>query len=252
MTKMKKYLPSLGFLIFLILAWQLFKRTYDSILIPSTSGMVRAFFTLLLDGSTWKSFWISNQSLALGFFISAVVGVTTGLLIGRLAWLERAVDPWLDFLLVVPMAMIMPALIMAMGFSLSSRVLIVCFFTVPVIVINTQAGLKQVSSELVDMAHVFGANEYKLWVKILIKGAAPMVWAGLRSGLGRAISGMVLSELLLSAVGIGILFQTFQGNFDPEMTFGLVAMLICESLLLLKIMNVIEHRAIPWFYTERV
>ena len=252
MNKTKRFLPSLGFFVFLLLAWQVFRKLYDSILIPSTFGMVRAFFKLVTEGSTWNAFWISNQTLVLGFVISSVVGIAVGLLLGRVAWLERAVDPWLDFMLVVPMAMIMPALIMAMGFSLPSRVLIVVLFTFPVIVINTQAGLKQVSSELVDMAHVFGANEYKLWVKILIKGAAPLVWSGLRSGLGRAISGMVLSELLLSAVGIGVLFQIFQGNFDPEMTFGLVALLVCESLLLLKIMNVIERRAIPWFYIERV
>ncbi len=69
--------------------------------------------------------------------------------------------------------------------------------------------------------------------------------------MARAISGMVLSELLLVSVGIGTLFQTFQGEFNPEKTFGLVAILIAESLLILKAMALIERRSIPWFYTGR-
>ena len=74
----------------------------------------------------------------------------------RFKWLERALDPWLDFLLVIPIAMIMPFVILTMGFSLTSRCLIVCLFTFPIIVINTRAGLRQVSTELIDMAQVFG------------------------------------------------------------------------------------------------
>jgi ABC-type nitrate/sulfonate/bicarbonate transport system permease component len=62
---------------------------------------------------------------------------------------------------------------------------------------------------------------------------------------------MVLSELLLISVGIGTLFQTFQGEFNPEKTFGLVAILVAESLLILKVMALIERRSIPWFYTGR-
>jgi NitT/TauT family transport system permease protein len=69
--------------------------------------------------------------------------------------------------------------------------------------------------------------------------------------MARAISGMVLSELLLVSVGIDTLFQTFQGEFNPEKTFGLVAILIAESLLILKVMALLERRAIPWFYTGR-
>jgi NitT/TauT family transport system permease protein len=78
-----------------------------------------------------------------------------------------------------------------------------------------------------------------------------MIWSGLRAGMARAISGMVLSELLLISVGIGTLFQTFQGQFNPEKTFGLVAILVAESLLILKVMALIERRSIPWFYTGR-
>ena len=246
----KQLLISFFFLVLLIVGWQIFVKYYDSVLIPSTFGTVNAAFELAIDLETWRLFGVSNQSLIIGFFISALTGVVSGILISRFKWLERALDPWLDFLLVIPVAMIMPFVILTMGFSLTSRCLIVCLFTFPIIVINTRAGLRQVSTELIDMAQVFGANERNIWTKILVKSAAPMIWSGLRAGLARAISGMVLSELLLVSVGIGSLFQLFQGEFNPEKTFGLVALLIAESLFLLKALALLERRTIPWFYAE--
>ena len=247
----KQLTISFLFLVGLIIAWQIFISVYDSVLIPSTFGTINAAIELSLDMETWRSFVVSNQSLVIGFVLSSVFGVSLGILISRYKWLERALDPWLDFLLVIPIAMIMPFVILTMGFSLASRCIIVCLFTFPIVVINTRAGLRQVAAELLDMAQVFGANERDIWTKILFKSAAPMIWSGLRAGMARAISGMVLSELLLISVGIGTMFQTFQGEFNPEKTFGLVAILVAESLLILKVMALFERRSIPWFYTGR-
>ncbi len=242
---------SFGFLIAFFVAWHLFAMIFDSVLIPAPIGTARAVVELIFETQTWRSFWLSNQSLAIGFVLSIAVGVVIGLSTGRVAWLERALDPWLDLLLVLPMAMMMPIILMTLGFSLSARVLIVFLFAVPIVIVNTRAGVREVPPELIDMARVFGANEFDLWKRILIKSAAPAMWTGFRSGLGRSISGMVLSELLLVAVGIGYMFQLFQGQFDPERTFGLVALLIAESLLLLKALRLVERRAIPWFHIDK-
>jgi len=242
---------SFGLLIAFFVAWHLFTIIFDSVLIPTSIGTGRAAVELIFEIQTWRSFWLSNQSLAIGFVLAIAVGVVIGLIIGRVAWMERGLDPWLDFLLVLPMAMIMPVIIMAVGFSLSARVLVVFLFAVPVVIVNTRAGIREVPPELIDMARVFGANEFDLWKQILIKSAAPVMWTGFRIGLSRGISGMVLSELLLVAVGVGMMFQVFQGAFEPDKTFGLVALLIVESLLLLKVLRLVEHRAIPWFHIDK-
>jgi len=242
---------SFGFFIAFFVAWHLFTKIFESVLIPTSIGTARAVVELIFETQTWRSFWLSNQSLAIGFVLSIAAGVVIGLIISRVAWMERVLDPWLDLLLVLPMAMMMPIIIMTLGFSLSARVVVVVLFAVPVVIVNTRAGIREVPSELIDMARVFGANEFDLWRQILIKSAAPSMWTGFRIGLARSITGMVLSELLLVAVGIGMLFQLFQGEFDPDKTFGLVALLIAESLLLLKAVHLLERRAIPWFHIDK-
>lgn len=229
-----------------ILAWEFFFRIYDSVLIPAPLGTLRALGDLLVEAETWQALWTSNQSLIIGFIAAVLIGTTLGILVARLGWLERLVDPWLNVLLVLPMVMIMPIIIMAFGFSLSARVFIVILFSFPVIVVNTRAGIKEVPTELIEMARVFGATEADVWKQILVKASAPAIWTGYRLGLGRSITGMILGELLLVAVGIGRLFQLFKGQFEPDKTFALVCILVVESLLFLRLLRFVERRAIPW------
>ena len=233
-----------------ILAWELFFRLYDSVLIPAPLGTLRALGDLLIEVDTWQALWTSNQSLALGFMATILIGTTLGILIARLGWLEHLVNPWLNVLLVLPMVMFMPVIIMSLGFSLSARVLIVVLFAAPIVVVNTRAGIREVPTELIEMARVFGATEPDVWKHILVKASAPAIWTGFRLGLGRAITGMILGELLLVAVGIGRLFQLFKGSFEPDKTFALVGVLVVESLLLLRILRFVESRAIPWAHTS--
>lgn len=250
MRILRRFLPGLLFLLVFVLTWQLFVNWHQSVLIPSPFGTLASAVNLFFEGSTWNYFWLSNQALIIGFSISVVVGVLLGLVVGRFDWAERVINPWLSILLVLPMSMLMPVIVVAIGFTLSARVLIVFLFTVPTVIVNTRAGLREVPSELIEMGQVFGAKEIDLWRKILLSAAAPAMWTGFRLGLGRAITGMVLGELLLVAVGIGAMFQQFSGDFAPDKTFALVVLLVIESITLMRIMRAIEVRTIPWFYIQ--
>lgn len=237
------------FLVYLV-SWQFFVNWHQSVLIPAPLGTAISTIELLFAGETWYYFWLSNQALLLGFGLSIAVGVLVGLLVGRFDWVERIVNPWLSILLVLPMSMLMPVIVVAIGFTLSARVLIVFLFTVPTIIVNTRAGLREVPTELIEMGRVFGASEIDLWKKILLNSAAPAMWTGFRLGLGRAITGMVLAELLLVAVGIGRMFQQFTGEFAPNKTFALVVLLVIESVTVMRVLRAVEIKSIPWFYVK--
>jgi NitT/TauT family transport system permease protein len=74
----------------------------------------------------------------LGFAISAGIGVPLGLAIARYRRLEAIVDPYLNIMLVTPMAALIPILLMSLGFGIASRVVLVVVFSIPVIIVNTR------------------------------------------------------------------------------------------------------------------
>ena len=194
----------------------------------------------------WGALWNSNAALLWGFGLSALVGVPLGLAAGRARLLDRLLDPYTAILLAIPVAPLVPIVITALGLSLEARVVIVILFSVIFIYVNTRAGVRAVDPRLVEMAHAFGASERTIWTKVVIPAAVPAMFAGLRIGLGRALTGMVAVELLLVATGVGNILLTYRDKLMPAYVFAIVLYVIAEALLLLELARFIERKVAPW------
>ncbi len=96
------------------------------------------------------------------------------------------------------------------------------------------------------MAKSFGASEGQIWRRIVIPGAMPAIFAGMRIGLGRAITGMVMVELILVASGLGRLLLEFSGRMQSDLVFATVLAVIIEALALLAGMQALEKRITRW------
>jgi NitT/TauT family transport system permease protein len=227
--------------------WEVYASRAKLLLVPTFSATVVGVGELLVDPDTWRAFALSNQALVVGFAISVVFGLLLGLGAARYRRVEGFLDPYLSILLVTPMAALIPILIMALGIqSLASRVFLVIVFSIPVVIVNTRAGVRQVDPGLIEMATSFGAREREIWRKILLPGALPAIMTGIRLGLGRAVTGMVIIELLMVAVGIGGLILRYQGQFEAGLLYGVVVLVVLEALILVSIVRVIERRVAPW------
>ncbi|MFN8458411.1 MAG: ABC transporter permease subunit [Anaerolineae bacterium] len=237
---------SLAFFVILIGAWEWFGRVYGGLLFaPFTKTMV-AFIKLLASSEIYGALWASNQAMLLGFAASVVIGIPLGLLVGRLQRLERFVDVYLNILIVTPMAAVIPLIIVFIGLGLTARVLVVFLFAFPIMTVNTRAGLKNLDRSLIEMARSFGASEMQLWRKILLPGSTPAMMAGVRLGLGRALTGMVVVELLLVAVGLGKLILNAMGYFEPDRAYAVIIVIVIEAVVVMGIAKRVEDKLIAW------
>jgi ABC-type nitrate/sulfonate/bicarbonate transport system permease component len=226
--------------------WELSTRNLESLLIPTFFGTMRALGDLVARGTLWEPLWVSNQALVLGYLASVAIGLPLGLAMARARRVEKLVDPYLDIVMVTPMAALIPIFIMALGFGLAARAVVVFSFAFVMIAVNTRAGVRGVDPSLVEMARSFGATERQIWRRVLVPGALPGIMAGLRIGLGRAITGMVLVELLLVAVGIGKLLLDYRGLFNAEYLWAVVLAVLIEAVALMFLVRWLETRVLPW------
>lgn len=236
----------IGSLIVFALAWEALAHRLHSLLLPSFTETMMALGQLLPTRGLWEALWVSNQAMVLGFGLAALVGIPLGFLMGRQRTVEKFVDPYLNILLVTPMAALIPIIILAIGLGLISRVLIVFSFAVVVIVVNTRAGLRTMDASWIEMAQAFGATERQLWSKVLLRGALPALLSGLRLGLIRSVSGMITVELLLLALGIGRMILDFQGGFESANLYATILVVVLEAVALMQLLRWLEHRATPW------
>jgi len=235
----------LRFLVFAVVVglWEAFLGYSHNFLLPGFSEMASAFFRLLFaEPRFWEALYISNQALVLGYAFSVALGIPLGLVAGRLRWFDRLLNPYVGVVLAMPVAPLIPIVIIALGLGLASRVFIVVLFAFIFITVNTRAGVRGVEPSLIEMARSFGASEGQLWLRIVIPSAMPAIFAGMRIGLGRAITGMIMVELLLVASGLGRLLLEFSGRMQSDLVFATVLAVIIEALALMSAMQAIERR----------
>ena len=119
-------------------------------------------------------------------------------------------------------------------------------FAIVMVVVNARTGVRQVDRSLIDMSRNFGACELGTWRRIILPAALPAILVGVRIGLGRAVTGMVIVELLMWAVGIGGLILKAQAFFRFDEFYGIVVLVIFEALILLAIVDWVQRRLTPW------
>ena len=230
----------------LALFWELAGRTGNARLLPPLSVVAAAWFDLLVSGQLFQALAISLQALAIGFGLSVLLGVPLGLLMGRYRRLNEFLEIYMAALLTVPMISFIPFLVIAFGLGLHSRVWIVFLFAFAYIAINTTAGVRNVESTYTEMARSFGARERDLFLKVIFPAALPMIMAGIRLGMGRAVLGMVTSEMILAVVGFGAMLMTFGASFNSPALFATILTIVLLAVALLALIQYLDRRLIPW------
>jgi ABC-type nitrate/sulfonate/bicarbonate transport system permease component len=228
------------------LVWEAVGRTQNPHLLPPLSRVLTTWIELLLSGQLFQALGVSLQALVLGFLLSVLFGVPLGLLMGRYRRLESFLNIYMTALLTVPMISFIPFLVIAFGLGLHSRVWIVFLFAFVIIVINTTAGVRNVDPTFMEMARSFGAREGELFVKVVLPAALPMIMAGIRLGMGRAVLGMVTSEMILAVVGFGAMLMTFGASFNSPALFATLLTIILLSVALLALVQYVDRRLSPW------
>ncbi len=236
-------LPPLVFLAIVAVIWQVGAvAAPNNILLPTFTATIAAFVDIVTNGSLWGPLLNSNITMLVGFVISVAIGVPIGLLTGRRETFDHVVAPYVALLVVVPIAPLLPIVVMMIGFGLQAGVLVVVLFSVVYILVNTRAGIRSIDPQLIEMATSYGARETDVWRYVLIPGALPAIGTGLRIGLGRAFAGMILGELLLFASGIGKLILRYRGLFQDDALFAMVLVLLVEAIALGFGMRWVERR----------
>jgi len=251
--RMNVWLARIVTFVIFALAWQWAASRADDPVLATFTETISGFIELaFVSGELWEPFWVSNQAMIIGYLAAVLTAIPLGLASGRSRTLDRMADPYVAIFLAVPIAPLIPVVIVALGIGLAARALIVFFFAFVFMSVNTRAGVKQVDHSLPEMAVSFGASETDVWRMVIVPGALPAIFAGLRIGLGRAIAGMVIVELLLVASGIGRLLLATAGRLQGDLLFGLVLAIVLESLLLLSLMRVLERRMTPWSHDASI
>jgi ABC-type nitrate/sulfonate/bicarbonate transport system permease component len=226
----------------IVWVWQSYATRPGNFLMPRPLRFVEAIPDVLGSGAAWRAIWTSDVSLLIGYGLAALVGIPIGLTMARRRVLDRVLGPYLDIAIVVPMAVMMPVVLMALGLTRRAQVGVIVLFAVPFIVVATRDGARTLRPEWAEMARVFGASERQIWGRVLVPGSFGAIVTGLRLGFAQALTGLVTVELTLIALGIGKQMIVYQSHFQSAELFVFVGLLMVQSVLVLTALRLLERR----------
>lgn len=228
--------------------WKIISTQTSSLTLPGPVPVFIALVRLLFSWEFWHSLLISVQSLALGYAVSVVIGLVVGVAVGLISRRVGVIfDAYLLIGLAVPIAGLIPVVVMVLGVGLAARVMVVILFAVFQIAINVVTGVREADRSLVEMAHSFGASSLRVFWRIILPDAVPSIMAGMRLGLGRAIVGMVTSELILLSVGVGRMVVKFSSSFQTAKLLAYLILIVAFGVVMMAGVQWLERRLTRWY-----
>jgi sulfonate transport system permease protein len=227
-----RFLRRYGAILLFLLAWQLLSQfsIVDPSVIPSVTQVAGAIVQGFRDGSLLTNLSVSLWRSGIAFGAAVALAIPLGLFMGSFRRFEEIVDPLLQLFRQTSALAIYPIFILLLGLGETSKVAIIFWAAFFPILLNTISGVKLVDRRLIEMARVFGASRGAVFTRVVLPGATPAIFVGLRLSATTALLLLVAAEMIGARQGLGFLIINSQYNFQIPLMFAAIVLLAAIGL----------------------
>ncbi len=238
-------------LVGIIAIWQLVVVVFNvqPYLVPAPS----AVWSALVDNpSTYvHQGTITVVEVLLGFVLSVAIGVPLAVLLAFSKIFNRMLYPLLVVSQTVPKVAIAPLFLIWFGLGLTPKVAIVVLIAFFPIAVNGVVGFQSAPDDLVHLAQSMGMKKLALFRKVLLPGALPQLFAGMRVAVTLAVIGAVVAEFVGSDGGLGYLILQANTTVDTVSQFASIVLLSLIGIVAFYVIAILERIFIPWHASAR-
>ncbi|HEV2009595.1 MAG TPA: ABC transporter permease [Candidatus Limnocylindria bacterium] len=233
---------------FVLTVWQLVAnaRIMPVLFLPGPTDVAQAFVKLFQTDDIWLDIATSGEELAIGFGMAIVLGLLLGLGMGWYTRFQYAMDPLVNFFYSTPRIVLLPLFIIWFGIDIQSKIAVIFLGALFPIIINTMSGVRNTEAALLRVARSFGASDALIFRRVVLPGSVPFILTGFRLGIGHALTGVVVGELIAARHGVGLLIATAGQTFQTPKMLAAVILIAGTGMLLTTIFQRIEHRFQSW------
>src|SRR6185295_15015773 len=189
---------------------------------------------------------VTLYEVACSMLIACGLGILVGALVGGTALLRDLLLPVFSSLYAVPIVILYPVFTAWFGIGSSSKIAFAGIYGFFPVMLSTAAGIRTIDPQFLLAARSMGASLQQQIVRVVIPASLPTVFAGLRLGGALAIIGVVVSEMLTAAAGIGYLVTLNRTILDSPRVFAAILMILLLSIAYYLASRAIERRFVVW------
>ncbi len=243
---------ALAFLVALAI-WEVVARygIHDERIFPPFSKVLITLAELFSTGEIWKHLFVSGSELLIGFFLAGLAGVMVGFLMGTARLMREYLNPWLSGLYAAPLVALAPFYIMLFGIGIPAKVALVFTVVFFPVAINTFAGVSSTDPGLIEVARSFNASRGQILSKVFLPYSLAYIVAGLRLGVGRGLTGVVVAEFFFANAGLGFLVALAGQTFNTPLLFAGVLLFAGAGVAFTELLKRLEQKLAPWRHLDK-
>lgn len=243
---------SIGTIVALLLLW--FAVSHSSLVkagyLPTPELLWRTFVELLVDGYQGQPLWqhvrVSLMRTLSGFLAGVVVGVPLGLLTGYSRRAGAMVSPIMAFIRPIPPIAFIPMTVLYFGLGEVGKIVLIFFVSFNYVQANAHAGAANFPIAYRRASESLGLTPSQTFLRIVLPGALPQIFTGLKVALALSWAVVVAAELVGAQSGLGFMISDAALLFRIPVVFIGIALIGAIGLLLNLALNALETRIVHW------
>lgn len=215
-------------------------------ILPRPGDVWGTLVEMLRSGELKTHAGVSLMRVVYGFTCGAAVGFALGAAMGLSRSVDDYVRPLFTAIAQVPALAWIPLVMLLLGIGETLKIVVIAKAAFVPVVMNTSAGIRSVPRALVEVGDTFRFTPWQKLRLVVLPGAIPPIFTGLRYGLTHAWIALVSVELLASSEGLGYLLVWGRQMFWLDTVLVSMAVIGVIGFVTDKLLAAVEKHLQRW------
>ncbi|GHV60451.1 taurine ABC transporter permease [Spirochaetia bacterium] len=234
-----------------LLIWQC-SVSFSSLgrLMPGPAAILSAFFRSFTvpigKYNIMQHTLFSLSRVLIAYSVACVVGISLGLLMGRVRLIEAIFRPFYEIIRPIPPIAWISLAILWFGLGEMTKYFLIFLSAFANVTYTAMAGASSVDPTLVGAARMLGAKNSRLFTTVVLPSTAPYIFSGMQVALGTSWATVVAAEMVRSSEGVGwIIVSGMEINNITQILVGILSIGIM-GYLLATLLRFLEKIILSW------
>ena len=232
----------------LFLLWEICAHTglLDARFFPPPSTIFHHLFFVSPEEGILRDISASLYRIVWGYALGCSLGIMVALGMALSRLLNAVFYPVVAMTYPLPKIAILPLIMLIFGIGELSKVVVVAIGSFFLVLMNTLNGIRGLSPIFMDVARVHRINTARTIRHIILPGALPSIFTGLRLAIGYSLVIVVAAEFSGANEGIGYLIWQSWETFSIKSMYAGIFVIAALGLAFSLLIDILERILIPW------
>jgi len=221
-------------------------RFYNDFWLSRPSAILARLVDLTVSGDLWFNVQTTLEETLIGLAIGIIAGTALGVALASTGRFAGWVYPYIMALYSLPKVALAPLFVVWFGIGLPSKVVMVTAFVIFVAFYNAYEGVRNIDPDLLDMMKTYRASRAATVRWVVLPSIAVWFFTSVRLGIGLALVGSVIAELVGANRGIGYYITKSAGTLDTTGIFAGLFVIMIVAIALEAIVSAGERRLLRY------